>query len=114
MRYPVHPRTYINLRNKRVQPKQGELALIDTGRYINSFSTSTTKGSGNIQMDLVTSKYEYFKDMENGFRVPEGIIKRPHLAPAVAIFNVKNKDLMKKIGDNLAKRINRKIERIKV
>lgn len=109
LRLPVHPLTYMKLRKKRRKPMRGEFALVDTGRYLKSFLVTDSRSSNaNInttKIDLITSMYEFSRQMENGFHTKYGIVRRPHIRQAMYNFNVSNQDYLKKIGDKLAKKI---------
>ena len=115
LRLPVHPLTYMTLRKRRTKPVKGQFALIDTGRYLKSFlvtdSRSNNSNVNTTKIDLITSMYEFSKEMENGFNTKYGLVRRPHLQQAMYNFNVSNKDYLKKTGDKLAKKLRENINK---
>lgn len=115
LRLPVHPLTYMKLRKKRRKPARGEFALIDTGRYLKSFLVTDSRSSNanvnTTKIDLITSMYEFSRQMENGFHTKYGMVVRPHIRQAMYNFNVANKDYLKKIGDKLAKKLRENINK---
>lgn len=115
LKLPVHPLTYMRLRKKRRKPVMGEFALIDTGRYLKSFLVTDSRSSNanvnTTKIDLITSMYEFSRQMENGFNTKYGMVVRPHIRQAMYNFNVANKDYLKKTGNELAKKLKDNIKK---
>ncbi len=115
--YPVHPRTYFMKRKKKKVPKADQFALYDTGRYLRSFMLRSSISVGDVNMDLITSNKKHFDNMENGVTTKFGVVKRPHVAPAMYRLNASNRggaSVMQKAGNKLATELRKKASKARM
>lgn len=113
LRLPVHPTTYMRLRQKRTAPRPDQFALIDTETYLKSFLVADFKINNGVRLDLITNFNEYFTEMENGFDTRFGKVKRPHIEPALINFNKNNKKLLNKLSRKLSKTIDKNMKKVR-